>query len=327
MADHTGIEWTDATWNPITGCSVYSPGCERCYAMGLAHGRLRNHPSRAGLTNRHGKWSGEVRLNGYWLTQPRRWTRPRRIFVCAHGDLFHERVPDAWIDIVMAEMATAKQHIYQVLTKRADRMRDYLTRLTTRDSYPWPHVWLGVSVEDQQRADERVPVLLETPAAVRFVSAEPLLGLVDLTAIRRFNPSGRPWINALNGIVTRGQYLPRSESECGIGISSRIPGELPALDWVIVGGESGSGARPMHPDWARRIRDDCEAAGVAFHFKQWGEWAPTTMEARLTARLDGHLRMGDTIVLDGEKLSRLGKRAAGRNLDGRTWDGMPEVRT
>ena len=204
MADQTHIQWTDATWNPITGCSVVSAGCKNCYAMRLAGGRLRNHPSRIGLTRVTGAgrvWTGEVRLNEAWLDQPLRWRRPRRIFVCAHGDLFHPEVPDEWIDYVFAVMALGMQHTYQVLTKRPKRALAYFA---ARDSHlgmtrcfrnfrgyerpvgPWPlpNVWLGVSVEDQDTANERIPPLLETPAALRFVSAEPLLGPVDLTEIR-----------------------------------------------------------------------------------------------------------------------------------------------
>ena len=134
MADRSRIEWTDATWNPITGCSVVSPGCTNCYAMKLAGGRLRNHPSRQGLTRLQKKgagwrpvWTGEVRFNEQWLDQPLRWQRPRRVFVCAHGDLFHEHVPDEWIDRVFAVMALAGDHTFQVLTKRAERMHEYLS--------------------------------------------------------------------------------------------------------------------------------------------------------------------------------------------------------
>ena len=207
MSAHSSIEWTDATWNPITGCSVVSPGCTNCYAMKLAGGRLQHHPTRQGLTtpSKAGPvWNGKVRLNEGMLTDPLRWRRPRRIFVCAHGDLFHESVPDEWIDKVFAVMALAPHHTFQVLTKRADRMRAYmrdfvaahrsvsiamsalgfknteanLQKLTQghyADNFrPLPNVWLGVSAEDQERADQRIPDLLQTPAAVRFLSAEPL---------------------------------------------------------------------------------------------------------------------------------------------------------
>lgn len=336
MADHTHIEWTDATWNPITGCSVVSPGCTNCYAMRLAGTRLRHHPSRAGLTqaSKAGPvWTGGVRLNEQWLDQPLRWKAPRRIFVCAHGDLFHEAVPFEVIDRVFARMALSRRHTYQVLTKRAARMRAYMTggaadrvwRLATTnpvlstpgmqwngaEPWPLPNVWLGVSAEDQARADERIPDLLVTPAAVRFVSLEPLLGPVNLTRIGP-GPAEDEEVrtNALTGNWSTSRY-----DEDGI--------DGPALDWVIVGGESGPGARPMHPEWARQIRDACAAAGVAFFFKQWGAWHP--MGQLLN---DGSINCMDKGERHGlwhapTMSVNIGKTAAGRTLDSVTHDGMP----
>lgn len=252
MADKTKIEWTDATWNPITGCSVVSPGCTNCYAMRLAGTRLKHHPTREGLTtmSKAGPvWNGKVRLNKQALIQPMYWKRPRMIFVCAHGDLFAENVPDDWILDVFTVMAIASQHTFQVLTKRAERMHEFLNRPDllddiyanwysfsggAREVWSWPlhNVWLGCSAEDQARYDQRRRWLDDTPAAKRFWSMEPLLGLVEMN-IKFVKP-----------------------------------------DWVIAGGESGPGARPMHPDWARSLRDQCAAAGVPFFFKQWGAWKP-----------------------------------------------------
>lgn len=288
MADGTKIEWTDASWQVITGCSVTSPGCTNCYAMRIAGTRLRHHPSRVGLTrgSKAGPvWNGETRFNEQWLTQPLGWRRPRRIFVCAHGDLFHENVPDAWIDRVFAVMKLAPQHTFQVLTKRSRRMREYLsggpwgrieaecvelidadvTDVWTRaqaaksiDRIPLPNVWLGVSVEDQMRADERIPDLLATPAAVRWISAEPLLGPVDLTAVSWGDDLIYGSTDALSGVDTCMEF----------------PGEprrsRSKLDWIVVGGESGEGARIWDgfTDAARSIRDQCRAAGVAFFMKQ-----------------------------------------------------------
>ncbi|SDF82684.1 phage Gp37/Gp68 family protein [Thalassobaculum litoreum] len=404
MADGTHIEWTDATWNPITGCSVVSPGCTNCYAMKLAGTRLQHHPSRQGLTmdTKAGPvWSGEVRFNEGWLDQPIRWRKPKRIFVCAHGDLFHEAVPDEWIDQVFAVMALCPQHTFQVLTKRPGRMRAwfeekwqgtlpqtlkfpdgtsldipaggetgrrvkveaecelFLRRFGLADpekdhlwtddgnckamqwQWPLPNVWLGVSVEDQARADERVPLLLDTPAAVRWVSAEPLLGPVDFTNLREYNPTGKPWIDALRGLVTRGDYLARSPSECSMNTSTRIPGELPSIEWVVVGGESGRDARPMHPVWARSLRDQCVAAGVPFHFKQWGTWHsalehdPASHPDDVTTiamnrvgekvyRSSEVFRLGaDPSNDDWQTFCEVGKKAAGRQLDGATWDQYP----
>jgi len=353
MAETSHIEWTDATWNPVTGCSVVSPGCKNCYAMKLAGTRLRDHPSRVGLTQwtKSGPvWTGEVRLNEQWLSQPLSWRRPRRIFVCAHGDLFHEDVPDEWIDRVFAVMALAPRHTFQVLTKRAARMRAYLSThrwhlwgaigraldaarwaslppVMGGDHTPLPNVWLGVSVEDQQRADDRIPYLLATPAAVRFLSCEPLLGPVDLTWLdlaaveaREREPSGLTRLDALTGI--------HSDDENG-----DIPGIWgepdPRVDWVICGGESGAAARPMHPDWARSLRDQCAAAGVPFFFKQWGAWAPdpsaNCIEASTAYWPDGTIGAGSAEMNGGLGTSfwQVGKKAAGRLLDGVAHDGMP----
>lgn len=336
MADHTKIEWTDATWNVITGCSVVSPGCTNCYAMRLAGTRLRNIPSRAGLT-RDSKagpvWNGTIRFNEEWLDQPLRWRRPRMIFVCAHGDLFAEGVTDAMLDRIFAVMALAPQHTFQVLTKRPERMRAYVGRAAGRIAdtiirmrrargdadmvlvplahvtpgrawWPLPNVLLGVSVEDQTRAEERIPVLLDTPAAVRWISAEPLLGPVDFTSI----DTGFGWVDSLQGYIryptaTLGHFL-------------NEPIDWPRLDWIVAGGESGPGARPMHPDWARGIRDQCAAAGVAFTFKQWGAWASVSEVADDGAHYS---------FPDGATVRRVGKRAAGRNLDGQIHDAQPCV--
>lgn len=312
MAETSTIEWTEATWNPITGCTMVSAGCTNCYAMGLAATRLRNHPSRQRLTRESGGravWTGEVRLNDQWLDQPLRWRRPRRIFVCAHGDLFHEAVPDEWIDRVFAVMALAPHHTFQVLTKRPERARAYISSHRTSEigqwaysmlpskanpedflfavgsdedpdirvnDWPLPNVWLGTSIEDQATADARVPHLLVTPAAVRFLSAEPLLGPVSL-------------------------------SNYGTGET---------INWVIVGGESGPGARPMHPDWARSLRDQSQAAGVAYFFKQWGEWAPNDA---IPVSMTGQRKL----IGGGTLMIQTGKKAAGRLLDGRTWDEVP----
>ena len=349
MADGSHIEWTDATWNPITGCSVVSPGCTNCYAMKLAGTRLAHHPSRAGLTRdtKAGPvWTGEVRFNEQWLDQPLRWSKPRLIFVCAHGDLFAEGVPDEWIDKVFAVMAMAPQHTFQVLTKRPARMRDYLLHETpiarlrqsmracgriepSLLSWPLPNVWLGVSVEDQARADERIPMLLDTPAAVRWISAEPLLGPVDLTTIAIGNdyeldalqrPSWREvwdkhWSPEATGIPLEQAIADFVEDG---GVYPPPVERPPSLDWVVVGGESGQDARPMHPQWARDLREQCAAAGVAFHFKQWGEFLHLNGER--------HTRLSPMAFRAGTgamTMFRVGKRTAGRLLDGIEHNGYP----
>lgn len=350
MADNTKIEWTDATWNPITGCSVVSAGCRHCYAMKLAGTRLRHHPSRADLTiaTKVGPvWSGEVRFNEQWLHQPLQWRRPRKVFVCAHGDLFHENVPDKWIDRVFAVMALAPHHTFQVLTKRPERMRKYIAnwpegaarfhwvalaaakidptiKQHAPDAWVWqlqkrwplPNVWLGVSVEDQAAADERIPLLLQTPAAVRWISAEPLLGPVDLST----------WLDIY-------QY---EDGDCWHPRNLSRP--LHSPDWVVVGGESGTKARPMHPDWAYSLADQCAAADVPLLFKQWGEWVSAGARAFGTAagetrhiRSDGTFWNEDDAALQDEcadvlTVVRVGKKAAGRDLGGKLHDGYPEAR-
>ena len=356
MAEHSKIEWTGATWNIITGCSLKSPGCAGCYAMKLAGTRLRNHPSRVGLTveTKTGPvWSGEVRFNDQWLDQPLRWSKPRMIFVCAHGDLFHEDVPDAWIDRVFSVMLRGPRHTYQVLTKRAERMRDYVSRLyelagrddpewfarggvtSLRDGWRIPkHIWLGVSAEDQARADERIPHLLATPAAVRWVSAEPLLGPVDVADYLRPPP-------ALSGRHVRlhhGHWIVDAD-----GAHLMWTG----LDWIVAGGESGPRARPMHPAWARSLRDQCQAADVPFFFKQHGDWRefdhrPETDEIDVGSELadsivavahnpawithDGRVFHRQADLPDGvpcRLVERIGKARAGRLLDGREHSEFP----
>lgn len=362
MADHTKIEWTDATANVVNGCSLASPGCTNCYAMRLAGTRMKNHPTRAGLTmdSKAGPvWTGEVRFNEKALLQVLAWTKPRMIFWNAHGDLFHENVPDEWIDRCFAVMALTPHHIHQVLTKRAKRMREYLTgkdvparviaeveaikpsnlwngsvydattRLALR--YPLPNVWLGVSVEDQTRADERIPDLLATPAAVRWLSCEPLLGPVDLTI---YHAAKERLVEALTG-----DWQDRTVQQADgsfIGVDSHY-GSGPKIDWIVAGGESGPGARPMHPDWARSLRDQGAAAGVPFFFKQWGDWLPVKYFDGWEDDFDYRFQDGSERTLyeenqraevsefDGQEFARIGKKDAGRLLDGCQHDGMPEV--
>lgn len=245
MGSSSDIEWTDATWNPVAGCAVLSPGCTNCYAMRMA-ARLEamGQPKYSGLTRKSGRryvWTGAVKLDWQSLETPQKWIKGRRIFVNSMSDLFHEDVPVAFIEAVFNVMGSTGQHIYQVLTKRADRLAEIAPRLS------WPvNTWMGVSVENASFLD-RIDLLRETPAKIKFLSLEPLLG-------------------ALPSLDLRG------------------------IDWVIVGGESGPGARLVDPAWVRDIRDQCVEAGVPFHFKQWG--GPV-------------------------------KSTTGRILDGQTWDGQP----
>ena len=326
MGDGTRIEWTDATWNPVTGCTKVTAGCDHCYAETIAH-RFAGTPAYP-----HGF---DVTLRPERLVQPLRWTKPRRVFVNSMSDLFHKDVPDEFIARVWAVMALAPRHTFQILTKRHGRMRALLDDPAFRQNVwdamraryrervkaipgphpspeltlPLPNVWLGVSVENQQTANMRIPALMETPAAVRWVSCEPLLGPLDLRLAETTTE------------CTCSPYYGAHERHCGIE-----PGEWSDLDWVVVGGESGTGARPMHPEWARSLRDQCQRAGVPFLFKQWGEWAVTGIPSRSAAWvfLDGTVESFKAGDLSADVLMRrVGKKAAGRHLDGRTWDEYP----
>ena len=240
----TSIEWTDKTWNPVRGCTPISPGCKHCYAKTFAERftGVKGHPYEQGF---------DLRLAPHKLVEPLTWTEPHQVFVNSMSDLFHDKVPEDYIARVWAVMGLADWHVYQVLTKRAPRMRRLVERFVPQRGMVAPprHVWLGVSVENSKHGLPRIDELRETPAAVRFLSIEPLLE--DL-----------------------GQL------------------DLEGIDWVIVGGESGPGARPMHPEWARSIRDQCAEQGVPFFFKQWGG---------------------------------VRKKKAGRELDGRVYDDQPQL--
>lgn len=238
MADGSAIEWTDATWNPVTGCTKITAGCDNCYAARFSE-RFRGvpgHPFERGF---------DLTLRPERIGQPLAWKRPRMIFVNSMSDLFHKQVPRKFIDGVFETMEKADWHVFQVLTKRSSVMRDYLKR-RYRDVAPPKHIWVGVSVEDA-RSRARIEHLRQAPAGVRFLSVEPLIG-----AVGEVNLSG--------------------------------------IHWVIAGGESGPGARPMAIEWAREIRDQCAAQRVAFFFKQWGGIRP---------------------------------KSGGRELDGREWNDLP----
>jgi len=299
----TKIEWTDETWNPLIGCSEVSPGCNKCYAKGVVHRGMS--PQHVGLTVRsegETQWTGEVREVPHMLDRPLHWRKPKRVFVNSLSDLFHPDVSIGYIAQVFAVMAEASQHQFQVLTKRPQRMATVLadahfwaafwrtgvhdrTGLTVGD-LPLSNVWLGTSIELDRYAF-RADHLRATPAAVRFISAEPLLG-----------------------------PLPSLD--------------LTGIDWLIVGGESGHGARPMHPDWVRDLRDRC--GSTAFLFKQWGHWrsfltpADGWPDVDLYMHVDGRTATEDEALADGgswQGMYRLGKGSAGRDIDGRTWDEFP----
>ena len=312
MSVNTSIEWTDSTWNCLRGCTRVSEGCRNCYAEKVAYrfsGEGLPYAVLAVLKNGHPSWTGKVEFIEKHLLDPLKWgsvltgirngegilrekahkdgsvtltrERPRRIFVNSMSDLFHEAVTDEMRDKIFAVMALCPHHTFQVLTKRPERMLEYLERiadLAVHDVWKWqqaadlivdncavledhawplPNVWLGVSVENQAAADARIPLLLQTPAAVRFISAEPLLGEIRLERVRMPETLfGWHDINVLSGNIYR------HARQVGFG--------HPKLDWVICGGESGPGARPMEADWARSLRDQCASAGVPFFMKQMG---------------------------------------------------------
>lgn len=258
MPDRSAIEWTDATWNPTTGCTRVSAGCDNCYADRLSR-RLLSATYRARLPvvdtleNRNDPFA--VRVWPERLRVPRSWKEPRRVFVNSMSDLFHHEVPEDFARECFRVMIEVDRHVYQVLTKRPARAARFVRRHTDLFPHGLPgHVWIGTSVEDQS-VDYRVRHLCSVPAAVRFLSCEPLIGPLDLSTY-------------MNEVVDRDR-----------------------LHWVIVGGESGIGARPMDPRWARGLRDQCQKARVPFFFKQWGGRTP---------------------------------KAGGRELDGITWDQYPK---
>jgi protein gp37 len=256
----TKIEWTQETWNPITGCTKISPGCKNCYAERMSKrlagrfGYPKDDPFR-------------VTFRPLKVYQPMDWKKPRTIFVCSMGDLFHKKVDIGWIRGMVEVMLAADQHIYQVLTKRPQRMKECLDWLFDGRLLPAKlpdHIWLGVTAENQKQADIRIPILLSIPAAIHGVSIEPMLGAIDL--------EDHLWTMEYSGV----SYM---------GISEMIPTES-NLSWIVCGAETGPGKRPMDLDWARSLRDQCQAAGVKFFFKRDS---------------DGN-----------------------RELDGRLWEEMPE---
>jgi len=326
--NRTKIEWTDATWNPVTGCTPVSAGCENCYARRMAN-RLRG---RAGYPADE---PFRVTLHPDKLDDPLHWRKPRRVFVCSMGDLFHEDVPFGFVDKAFVTTAMCPQHRFQLLTKRPARMLEYLDQRAgilnaaglmaeslRLGAWPQPNLWLGVSVENQQAAEERIEVLLNTPAAVRFVSVEPMLGPVDVSPYLSMGmacPQCRRW-ECQDGFdvlgATEGNVFC---NHCGTEVPAKFAG---GLDWVICGGESGPGARPMHPQWVRDLRDQCDAAGVPFFFKQWGEWLPTSLQD-----WEPHHKavVGDTVMWRHGYVSRKYGLGVHRLLDGREWNEYPKT--
>jgi protein gp37 len=327
----TKIEWTDETWSPVTGCTEISEGCAHCWAKRMAQR----------LAGRYGYPKDEpfrITFHPDRLDKPMDWVRSRKIFAVSMGDLFHEKVEPLWIALILGKIRIYNKHTFMILTKRPNNLIKHLdnTMISQFFDPPLPNLWLGVTAENQKRADERIPTLLQIPAAVRFVSVEPMLGPIDLT--RNYEPSGMKnvgappefhYINALTGYrFTLDHKLH--------GAGTR---QFKTIDWAIVGGETGPGARPMHPDWVRSLRDQCDA-GTPFFFKQWGDWAEYSTQSGAadpkwvpeTQWLDSRERKYVTPEghIDGVSrygsahMVRVGKKKAGRLLDGRMWDQCPQ---
>ena len=326
----TKIEWADATINPVMGCSHCSPGCDNCYAERFA-ARLARNPKTAekykGVVDENGKWTGTVNLHMDGCLHAATVTRkPKRFFIGSMTDIFHENIPDEEIRNLFLAMIIVPNDLptYMVLTKRPHRAKAVLGDMLV--ACPELHrVWLGVTVCNQAEADEKIPVLLQTPAAVRFVSVEPCLGPVDLGHLS--------WTDIIGSTAEKNALTGKTWIQGNCGESSQtLQGNR--LGWVICGGETGPGARPMHPDWVRSLRDQCQGAGVPFFFKGWGEWAPIGWVhadskfdlPHIVISQDGRVVQSrkDLAPSHNSELRRVGKRRAGRLLDGRTWDKFPE---
>lgn len=335
-----GIAWTDETWNVIRGCSDVNEDCRNCYAKQLAATRLSGpgqpYDGLAKMKNGKAVWTGKVQLVEDLVLQPLRWKRPRKIFVNAMSDLFHDGLSRDQIDQVIAVMALAHWHTFQVLTKRPERMAEHFSEGDARDNlagwidmtleqckeaglvnvhhrrtddliatapdvqepfgWPLPNVWWGVSMGHQKAVDEFMPHVLECRphAAVLWISAEPLIERIQFP-----------------------------------------PGSLRLIDWIVAGGESTKNARPMHPAWPKAVQREAELAGVPFHFKQWGEWLPVTylepnrqmpmlnISCGTKGKKERIVSSGANDHKDDINMVRVGKKAAGRLLDGRAWDQWP----
>lgn len=340
MGTNSKIEWTDHTWNPWRGCTKVSPACDNCYMFRDAkhYGldattvtRAAPQTFRAPLVQYGSPWHGKRRAEKRF-----KWQDGEKVFVCSWSDFFH---PDAdpWRDEAWEIMRQRPGLVFQLLTKRPDLV---IPRLPEDWGEGWPNIWLGVTAENQEQADKRIPRLLETPAALRFVSIEPMLGPVDLTRLdyfRSFNEKLSPMERAAAPAL---KWNALSDDDgYNDAFAFQTGEELALLDWVIVGGESGPQARPVHPDWVRTIRDQCQQGGVPFMFKQWGEWLPKTQGGRyVTGRRWGVLAKDGEYIggattwngrqedgEDGEcSVFMIGKNNAGSLLDGHKWKGFPE---
>jgi len=310
MSANTKIEWADHTFNPWIGCTKVGPGCDNCYAKADFDDRKHRVTWGAGQARSRTKtWGDPVRWNKQHLSFGIKHGRKQRVFCASLADVFDNEVPQAWRDDLFRLISETPNLDWLLLTKRIGNAIDMIgdallqePRLKAGEcraaSWPWPNIWLGATICTQEEADRDIPKLLAVPAAKRFLSMEPLLGPVDLE-----RPRPGPDMDQGGGNMICQPWLIQS-----------------GIDWIIVGGESGSNARPMHPDWVRSLRDQCEAAGVPFFFKQWGWFRPTTADFVVDDRqVCAVIHRFD----DGQRMAKVGKKAAGRLLDGREWNGVP----
>lgn len=335
MSENTKIEWCDHTFNPWEGCQKVGPGCDHCYA------ETRNARFASGVAVNWGPGAPRRRTSASNWALPKRWNaqsdtfmaqhgRRQRVFCASLADVFDNAVDPQWRADLFALIAATPNLDWLLLTKRIGNVRGMLAELahgndpdlSLLDMMPLPNVWIGATITSQPEADRDIPKLLEVPAHVRFLSMEPLLGPVDLTSIEVWG--GDAEIYPLKGTT-----------DC-VDDEGAPADDVPALNWVIVGGESGPGARPMHPEWARSLRDQCEAGGVAFLFKQWGEWVDADngpqdedayeSKADCWVHIEGGHHEGAMGVdfFRTNPMYRVGKKAAGRLLDGREWNGAPQ---
>lgn len=316
MKDHK-ITWLNMpgykgeTWNPIVGCSKISEGCDNCYAERMAVRlcamseksdklSIRGHAYECAIDNGH--WSGIPEVSD--LSKPYKMKAPRMIFVCSMGDLFHEHVKEVWQREVFETIEQSPQHLFIILTKRPQNAFDFFRQNPGFENLP--NVWLGVTAENQQRANERIPILLQIKAAKHFVSIEPMLGPIDLDYIEYMPVSGTG-VESFNCLYCEAAAIDDDDFH-GANI-----------DWVICGGETGPKARPMHPDWVRSLRDQCQAAQVPFFFKQWGEYVYRFNLQECRYKNGELVPVGDGPVA----YFKVGHKAAGRLLDGKEYNEFP----
>jgi protein gp37 len=324
----TKIEWTNETNNPFVGCTKISEGCKNCYALPMAVRNAHNHKLPDEIREAYfsviskidGKWNwnGKIAFIESAIYKILGWNKSRMVFLCSMGDIFHENNSFDKINEVFNAIAISQEHTFQILTKRPERMLEYFTGnyynkqklfLHSIDStligWPLNNLWLGVTAENQEQANKRIPILLQIPAAVRFVSVEPMLGPIDFYEITY----GNQFHNVLNGV------LDITTSQLG------ILGDK--LDWVICGGESGHKARPMNPEWVKSLRDQCKKAKVPFFFKQWGEYLPISRKEVEKYPLSKLLGIAEHRMV----YVKVGKKQAGRLLNGKEYKEMPKAKS